>query len=441
MQRIDKTVFISYRRTNIPWAVAIAQRLTHSGYDVFFDYTGLASGDFEQVILENIRARAHFLVLLTPSALNACREPRDLFRREIETAIETKRNIVPLLMEGFDFANPEIADKLSGTLSPLRSWNGLRIPAEYFDAAMERLIAKWLSVPLENVVHPPSSTAISAAKRQQSAASAAPTVMENELTAQERFEQALFVRDREDRIRLYRQILQLGPDLADIFNDRGKRKGGQAAIDDFSKAISLRPDYIEAFHNRARVRESQGDLKGAIEDYTVVINSMPESAELVHRRGRVWMEKGNLKDAITDYNEAIRLDPNYKDAIVSRGEAYERDRDWENMLADYSKAYHLHPDEMLSLKLRGHVNGTREDFSEIIRLNPQAVYAFQGRGDAKQEDGDLQGALSDYDEVIRLDKCSMSGYNYARRADIRRRLGDLDGAKEDDQMNELYTGD
>jgi hypothetical protein len=47
MERIDKTVFLSYRRTNVPWALAIFQNLTNHGYDVFFDYTGIASGDFE----------------------------------------------------------------------------------------------------------------------------------------------------------------------------------------------------------------------------------------------------------------------------------------------------------------------------------------------------------------------------------------------------------
>jgi hypothetical protein len=49
MERIEKTVFISYRRTNIPWALAIFQNLTQHGYDVFFDYTDIASGDFERI--------------------------------------------------------------------------------------------------------------------------------------------------------------------------------------------------------------------------------------------------------------------------------------------------------------------------------------------------------------------------------------------------------
>jgi hypothetical protein len=57
MQQIEKTVFLSYRRTNIPWALAIFQSLTQHGYDVFFDYNGIASGDFERVILGNITAR------------------------------------------------------------------------------------------------------------------------------------------------------------------------------------------------------------------------------------------------------------------------------------------------------------------------------------------------------------------------------------------------
>src|ERR1017187_1983043 len=72
MERIEKTVFISYRRTNISWALAVFQNLTHHGYDVFFDFNGIASGDFERVILGNIKARAHFLVLLTPSTLERC---------------------------------------------------------------------------------------------------------------------------------------------------------------------------------------------------------------------------------------------------------------------------------------------------------------------------------------------------------------------------------
>jgi hypothetical protein len=48
MGRIEKTVFVSYRRRDEPWALAIFGDLTHHGYDVFIDYDGLGGGNFER---------------------------------------------------------------------------------------------------------------------------------------------------------------------------------------------------------------------------------------------------------------------------------------------------------------------------------------------------------------------------------------------------------
>ncbi len=92
---------------------------------MFFDYNGIASGDFERGILENIVACAHFLVLLTPSALERCGNPTDWLRREIETALSSQRNIVPLMLEGFNFGTPGIARQLTGTLAALKRYNAL----------------------------------------------------------------------------------------------------------------------------------------------------------------------------------------------------------------------------------------------------------------------------------------------------------------------------
>ena len=91
---------------------------------MFFDFNEIASGDFERIILGNIISRAHFLVLLTPSALERCNDPKDWLRREIETSLDSQRNTVPLMLEGFDFGTPEIADQLTGKLGQLRHYTG-----------------------------------------------------------------------------------------------------------------------------------------------------------------------------------------------------------------------------------------------------------------------------------------------------------------------------
>ncbi len=279
MSRVEKTVFISYRHTNAFLALAICQNLTHSGFDVFLDYQGIASGDFERVILENIRARAHFLVLLTPSALERCDTPGDWLRREIEEALETRRNIVPLMLEGFDFSAPAIAGKLTGKLAVVKRYNGLTVPAEYFDAAMTKLRDKFLNVPLEAVLHPASKFAQQAAKDQQAAAADASPVQQQKLTAQEWFERGFNAIDSDVSIGWYTETLRLDPDNMEAYNYRGVSrylKGDFAgAQEDYTAAIRLKPDHVDPYYNRCILRARKGDFAGAQEDYTAAIRLKP----------------------------------------------------------------------------------------------------------------------------------------------------------------------
>jgi tetratricopeptide (TPR) repeat protein len=344
MRRVEKTVFLSYRRSNVGWALAIFQDLTHQGYDVFFDFKGIASGDFEEIILENIRARAHFIVLLTPSALERCNESGDWLRREIEEALKTQRNIVPLMLEGFAFATPSIGHQLTGELAALKKYNALRVPADFFEEAMKRLREKFLNVPLDSVLHPASASAQRAAKLQQAAAVAAPAVAQEQLTAEEWFEQGINALDHDEKIRCYNEAIRLKPDYADAFLNRGvaRRDKGDldGAIADYDEGIRLKPDDANAFYIRGIERESKGDLDGAIADYDEAIRLKPDYANAFVTRGIARDSKGNLDGAIADYDEAIRLKPDYATAFYIRGDARQRKGDLSNIknaVADLQK--------------------------------------------------------------------------------------------------------
>ena len=170
MARIEKTVFISYRRTDVYTALAVYENLKNQGYDVFFDYRSISSGDFEQIISSNIRARAHFLLILTPTALDRCNEPGDWLRREIEIAIDEKRNIVPLFFKGFRFGAPFVTEKLTGKLKNLSRYNGLNVHEDYFDEAIHRLRTQYLNIPLDTVLHPVSTQVQKVVRAEQVAA-------------------------------------------------------------------------------------------------------------------------------------------------------------------------------------------------------------------------------------------------------------------------------
>ena len=399
MGRIEKTVFISYRRTNVPWVLAIYQDLTQQGYDVFFDYKGIASGDFESVILENIRARAHFLVLLTPSALKRCGTPDDWLSREIETALETKRNIVPIMLEGFDFGTPEIASSLTGKLAALKAYNALSVPSEYFMEAMDRLRDKFLNVALDAVLHPASDDAKRAAADQQALAAAAPAVIKKELNAQEWFERAQRMGyNYDEQIRCYTEAIRLNPDFAEAYIDRGivlKWQGKQAeAIKDFNEAIRLKPDDADAYIDRGITQELQGKLAKAIKDFNEAIRLNPGYAEGYFRRGVAHSKQGKLAKAIKDYNKAIRLNPDHINAYYYRG---------------------------ITLKEQGKLAEAIKDFNEAIRINPGFPDFYSDRGVARALQGKLAEAIKDFQKYLDLG----GGIRHGNQSDIEKMIHDL----------------
>jgi tetratricopeptide (TPR) repeat protein len=314
---IEKSVFISYRRTNIFHARAIFQDLRHNGYDVFMDYESIDSGSFSQIILNQVKARAHFVIVLTPSALERCVNPGDWLRREIETAIEYKRNIVPLMFEGFDWKDVE--KYLVGKMSVLNGYNSLRIPSDFFDEAMNRLRTRFLNIDVSMVIHPtPQADEVVVAQKIQ--------IVINQLSANEYFErgnQHYSGRQYDDAIHNYDEAIRLNPQFISAYNNRGiaymngKREYNRA-IADYNEAIRLNPQFVDAYHNRGNAYYHKGEYDHAIADYDEAIRLNPEYANVYYNRGNAYRSKKEYDRAITDYDRALEINPNYQLARMNR---------------------------------------------------------------------------------------------------------------------------
>jgi tetratricopeptide (TPR) repeat protein len=381
--RIQKTVFISYRRTNFPWALNIYQDLTHHGYDVFFDYQSIDSGDFEKIILDNIRARAHFIVVLTPSALERCQEPDDWLRREIETALDEKRNIVPLMMEGFDFGSPLVTQALTGKLATLSSKNGLPIYAAYFFEGMEKLRNRYLNLALEDIhIHALTTDAREFTETMKVAANLAPSIETKELTAQEWFERGYKFQEAknlEEAIRCYTEAIRIEPGFLEAYGNRGNTLMNQGdadlAIADYNQVLALKPNDAVTYFNRANALKAQGNLDDAITDFSEAIRLKSDYAGAYNNRGNTLSDKSDIDGAIKDYDEAIRAKPDYAIAYNNRGIAY---------------AY------------KGILDKAMADYNMAIQLKPDYADAYHGRAKACESMKDYQSAIADYQKYLEL---------------------------------------
>lgn len=130
-------IFVSYRRDGgDALAGRLADRLKAMGYSVFYDVESMRSGTFNTQILQAISQCSDFLLVLPPRALDRCSDPNDWVRREVAYALQCNKNIIPVMMRGFEF--PEY---LPEDIAKLRSIEGITASSEYFDAVIKRIIS------------------------------------------------------------------------------------------------------------------------------------------------------------------------------------------------------------------------------------------------------------------------------------------------------------
>ncbi len=399
MPRIEKAVFISYRRTNFWTALAIFQNLHANGYDVFFDYKSIPSGDFEQVIIENIKSRAHFLVILTPSALERCHEPEDWLRREIETAIDNQRNIIPLMMESFDFGSPATVNALTGKLENLKKYNALGIPAEYFEEAMVKLRSdRFLNRPLESVFHPVSDVTKQITEEQKSVATEATPVKPEQITAEEWFERGyVFQEDKnfEEAIRCYTAVIGLQPDLFHPHNNLGilwkELKRFDKAEAAYRKAIELNPSDAHSYANLGNLLCDK-NLKRYDEAeaaYRKAIELNPLEAHAYFGLGFLFNNQKRYDEAQASYCKAIELDPSYAIAYSNLGILLQNLKRYDEAEKAYNKAIELDPADASAYFNLGNLlndeNLKRYDeaeagFRKAIELDPSYAIAYSNLG-------------------------------------------------------------
>ena len=96
------------------------------------------------------------------------------------------------------------------------------------------------------------------------------------------------------------------------------------ALADYDKAITLKPDYADAYNNRGILRSEMGDQAGALADYDKAIILKSDYADAYCNRGVLNNNMGNRVDALTDYNKAISLKPDYVSAYDNRADCYRK---------------------------------------------------------------------------------------------------------------------
>jgi Flp pilus assembly protein TadD len=198
----------------------------------------------------------------------------------------------------------------------------------------------------------------------------------------------------------------LEPKNARWFLDQGTtwldKKEYDKAIESFSGAIRLDPQYAEAFHLRYIAWDSKNERAKASKDIDEAIRLDPTVALYHLERGLQRFEEKDYGGAIQNFDEAIRRDPkdpgSYRFRGLSRLNRGENDR----AILDLDEAIRLKSEDAWLFYYRGLAwSGNKQfdkaiwEFDEAIRLNPKEARFFSGRGSAWSQKKDKERASKD----------------------------------------------
>ena len=162
-------------------------------------------------------------------------------------------------------------------------------------------------------------------------------------------------------------------------------------------------------YNTAQVYAAVGSYEEAIEYFSVAISMDPNYSEYYNDRGSVYLRLDRLAEARADYAKAIELSPPYFEVFTNLGQCYRRMGAMTEAIESYSRALDLEPEHVLALLGRakaheelGHGAEAIADYTAAIARDATLWEAVASRGVMHYEAGDLEGALADFNRALEL---------------------------------------
>jgi tetratricopeptide (TPR) repeat protein len=190
--------------------------------------------------------------------------------------------------------------------------------------------------------------------------------------------------------RLDRALLRLGnsPDAAHAHYLRAKVYTEQNELEkaaaQLQQAISLRPDFAEAWSDLGQTRKTLLDHAGALAAFERAVQLSPDDAVAQYRLGAEYLHASKIGEAIPHLQEAARLNPENQSALYSLQLALRADGQLEQ--ASQVK-------EKLAALLRKRDKASEKALT-AVQLNNQ--------GADLEKAGDLRGALEKYRAALDL---------------------------------------
>ena len=211
----------------------------------------------------------------------------------------------------------------------------------------------------------------------------------------------------------YKKALLVKPDYADAFCNIGivqQKKGKlKTAIQNYKKAIKINPLHLSAHYNMGISYKTKGDPEGAIICFKQAIKLHPGYAEAYNNMGTAFIDVSKLEKAVDCFKQAVKIKPDYAEAHYNMGNALEELAKLEDAVNVYKNALIFKPDHTEAYFNMGNALQKLERFEEAIEaynkallLKPNQAETYYNLGMSLQRRGKLEEAVDSYNMALSI---------------------------------------
>ncbi|RLD51189.1 MAG: hypothetical protein DRI94_06690 [Bacteroidetes bacterium] len=202
-------------------------------------------------------------------------------------------------------------------------------------------------------------------------------------------------------------------ETAEKYNQLGKEKiksgNYDKALEYFSKAISVKNDYVNAYCNRGNCYSDLGEKEKAIKDYNKAIAINPDFVPAYYNRGTYYFNKGDADNAIKDFTKVINLKAENNFLVLSyieRAKSFYGKKMFENVFSDLESALEIDSDNAKIYGMIGALKGNLglyeealSAFSKAVDLEPENIKYYIERIKVNRYLKKYSDVINDYKKI------------------------------------------
>ena len=182
-----------------------------------------------------------------------------------------------------------------------------------------------------------------------------------------------------------------------------------AASKMFKTAVTIKPDYAEAYFNLGVVQKGNEQPELSIESYRKAIAIKPNYPDAHNNLGNVFLDLNQYDNAVEHFEWAVAYKPDFAEAFNNLGVANREIDQFDNAVKNFKRAIELNPQYTQAhlnlgniFKDLGQRDSAAKCFEKAIANEPDNAQAHVNLGTAFKEEGQIKDAIKSFKKAIKI---------------------------------------